>query len=177
MRRFESIVMSVLEPIKKEGTLWFREKMNSIKDNEGKQKKTGISIWYFGNNGWSPIIDLDTRYSTNTNFDFTAADDPIVTKPSNDTENGVVTTDVTYSIYNGNRELGSNANIVNETGLKKHVDDLQSQINALRARVTQLETNLTELTSTVNTISGKVNTNTSSISSLATRVSNLENAE
>lgn len=167
MRRFEALVMSQTEPTT-EGTLWLRKKHNTIGPKPNEVPPVGISIWYFGEQGWEPMYDLDTRYELSDSFDFVAAETkPIDVEVTPNPEVGLVSIEKTYSMYDGTRALGSNLNFVNETGLKKHVDDLQSQINALKERVSTLESQMT-------TLQGRVNQNTSSISSLNSRVSALE---
>ena len=163
MRRFESIVMSETEPTT-EGILWLRKKNNSIEpDSPG-----GFSIWWFGEKGWQPLYDLDTRYDLSDSIDYSASSESTGITTIPDLENGLVTIVKTYSVYNGNRTIGSNANFVNETGLKKHVDDLQFQISNLKAEVSSLKNQ-------VKTLQDTVNQNTASINALNSRVSNLEN--
>lgn len=139
MRRFESIVMSETEPVTP-GTLWMRLKKNSIKgNNDEKLPVAGMSIWWFGEKGWQPLVDLDTRYTVTNINNYEPATKPLDSEVTNKPEIGMVDTVVTYNIYNGSRGLGSNSNFVNETGLKKHVDILKSEIDSLTNRVTVLE--------------------------------------
>ena len=167
MRRFEALVMSPTEPVT-DSTLWLKGKRSTIKDLKPNElPPMGISIWYFGERGWQPLIDFDTRYNLNDLYDYAAATEPISTLVTPHHEVGIVDVDRTYSLYDASRELGNNANIVNETGLKHHVDFLQSQIDSLLARVNTLEGQLA-------TLQGRVNQNTNSISSLNSRVSALE---
>lgn len=167
MRRFEALVMSETEPLT-EGTLWLRKKHNTIGPKPNEIPPVGMSIWWFGEQGWLPMYDLDTRYELNDVFDYEAVGvNPIGIEITPNQEAGVVNIEKTYSMYSGNRALGNNVNFVNETGLKKHVDDLQAQIDALKERVELLENIVSNHTAT---LSG----HTTSISNLNTRVSALE---
>lgn len=175
MRRFESIVMSETEPVP-DGTLWLRKKKNSINTEDPESKKPfGFDIWWFGPIGWQPLLDLDTRYEyTDKVLTGGVSGVPVVTEQTKFPNIGMVRIDTTYSIYDGSRVLANNTNIVNEKGLKKHVDDLQSQINALTARVSTLESEVASLRTKVSNNSSRITDNTNSISSLSGRVSALE---
>lgn len=164
MRRFESMVMSETEPVN-HGTLWLREKKNTL-DPDGP---TQLAIWYFGDNGWQPLADFDTRFSITANPNFAGGDKSLEFAASTSPEHGIIEILLDYFIYNGDRELNNNANLVVEAALKLHVDDLQSQITALSARVSTLE-------SQVSTLQSTVATHTSTISGLASRIQALENS-
>lgn len=169
MRRFEALVMSETEPVT-EGTLWLRRKHNTIGPKPNEVPPVGMSIWWFGEQGWQPMYDLDTRYNLNDEFTFTPAGaEPISIKVTPSPEVGLVAINRKYFMYNGSRNLANNTNFVSEAGLKKHVDDLQSQIDALRGRVATLEGEVASLQS-------QVNSHSSSISSLNSRVGSLEAA-
>lgn len=185
MRRFESIVMSETEPVP-DGTLWLKKKKNSI-NNEGPNSKKpfGFDIWWFGPVGWQPLLDLDTNeyLDPDTRYEYVnhtltggVGTVPVLTEQTKFPEIGQVRIDTTYSVYDGSRALAANTNIVNETGLKKHVDDLQSQINALKARVATLESEVASLTTQVSNNSSKITSNINAINSLGRRVSFLETA-
>lgn len=177
MRRFESIVMSETEPVP-DGTLWLKKKKNSINNEDPNSKKPfGFDIWWFGPVGWQPLLDPDTRYEyVNHTLTGGVGTVPVLTEQTKFPEIGQVRIDTTYSIYDGSRALAANTNIVNETGLKKHVDDLQSQINALKARVATLESEVASLTTQVSNNSSKITSNINTINSLSERVSALETA-
>lgn len=176
MRRFEALVMSETEPVT-EGTLWLRKKHNTIGPKPNEVPPVGMSIWWFGEQGWQPMYDLDTRYELNDSFDYAAVGvKPIEVEITPSPEVGIVNIEKTYSMYSGNRTLGNNANFVNETGLKKHVDDLQAQIDALKVRVATLEGKVATLESQVATHSTQIANNRSSITTLSGRVSALETA-
>lgn len=184
MRRFESIVMSETEPVP-DGTLWLKKKKNSISNDDPSSKEPfGFDMWWFGPLGWQPLLDLDTRYEyINNTLTGSTSIVPVATAQTKYPDLGTIEVKTTYSIYNGNRALSNNTNLVNETGLKKHVDDLQSQITALVARVSTLENKVstlegkvTTLESNVNTNSSKITSNTNAINSLSNRVSVLETA-
>lgn len=174
MRRFESLVMSVNEPMT-DGTLWIRQKKNTIKDTATNTiPPAGMSIWWYGERGWMPLVDLDTRYNLHDAYAKEGVEDPIditvVSKP----EVGIVDITMTYSIYDATRELANNANLVNETGLKYHVDDLQSQIDALAERVTSLEERMTEIENRVSVLEPKVSKLQTDVSTLESRTDTLE---
>lgn len=176
MRRFESLVMSETEPIT-EGTLWLRKKHNTIGPKPNEVPPVGMSIWWFGEQGWQPLYDLDTRYRFVDTYSYNSTSgDPISVEVIPDIENGVVSIERDYSIYNGARDLNNNTNLVNETGLKKHVDDLQAKIDALKQRVSTLEDKVETLESQVASHSTQISSNRNSITSLSGRVSALESA-
>ena len=177
MRRFESIVMSETEPVP-DGTLWLKKKKNSISNDDPSSKEPfGYDIWWFGPLGWQPLLDLDTRYEyVNKTLTGGVGRVPVMTEQTKFPEIGMVRIDTTYSIYDGSRALANNTNMVNETGLKKHVDDLQRQIDALTARVVTLEGKVATLESNVSANSSKITSNTNAINSLSGRVSALETA-
>lgn len=168
MRRFEALVMSETEPVQ-HGTLWLRKKHNTIGPKPNEVPPVGMSIWWFGERGWQPMYDLDTRYDLIDNFSYGVSSTPTNIEVVQQPEVGVVTIEKTYSLYDGSRAIGNNTNFVNETGLKKHVDELQAQIDALKTRVTTLETKVESLES-------QVSINRSSISTLNNRVNSLESA-
>lgn len=173
MRKFEALVMSETEPVT-DGTLWLRRKHNTIGPKPNEVPPAGMSIWWFGEQGWQPMYDLDTRYELNDTFNYEEGAKPIDIEVTPNPEVGVVNIEKTYFMYNGNRALGNNINFVNETGLKKHVDDLQAQIDALKARVATLEGKVATLESQVSAHSTQIANNRNSITSLGNRVSSLE---
>lgn len=164
MRRFEAIVMSESEPVN-HGTLWLREKKNTLDPDGPKQ----YDIWYFGERGWQPVADFDTRFSFTKTLDYEGVTDPIDINVTKDAENGIVEVSSDYSIYSGSRALGNNANLVNETALKLHVDDLQSQISQLNVKVNTLE-------SQVSVLQGLVASHATTISELNSRITALESS-
>lgn len=167
MRRFESLVMSTTEPVT-DGTLWLKKKKSTIKDQKPNELiPMGTSIWYFGEIGWQPLIDFDTRYNLNDFYKYTSTTKPIEMRVTPHHEIGIVDIDRTYFMYDGSRNIGNNGNIVNERGLKKHVDDLQNQINTLKEKVSELEEQVASHTT-------QIENNRSSISNLTNRVSELE---
>ncbi len=177
MRRFESLVMSTTEPVT-DGTLWLKKKKNSINNEDPNSKKPfGFDIWWFGPVGWQPLLDFDTRYEyVNHTLTDGVGTVPVLTEQTKFPEIGQIRIDTTYSIYDGSRALAANTNIVNETGLKKHIDDLQGQINALKERVTTLEGEVATLKIQVSGNSSKITSNINAINSLSGRVSALETA-
>lgn len=162
MREFKTIVMSSTEPIK-EGTLWIRMKDNTVSAVPGKPDKAGMSVWYFSEFGWKPLVDLDTRYNLTYVSDTVPSDKPIDSDIETVPENGIVNITNTFHTYDGDRSIGSNSNFVVESGLKKHVDELLNKISAIESRVEQAIENIRQ--------------NTASIATLTSRVSALESAE
>lgn len=140
MRRFESIVMSESEPVN-HGTLWLRKKMNSL-DPKGPMQ---FEIWYFGDNGWQPLADFDTRYSIDNNFNYTGNDKAVNILETKDIEHGTVNTTLDFFIYDGSRQLANNNNLVNESGLKTQVDNLLNKINQINSTIQSLESRISSL--------------------------------
>lgn len=166
MRRFEALVMSQTEPVHP-GTLWLRKKHNDIGPKPNEVPPVGMSIWWFGERGWEPLYDLDTRYNLNTSYTYEESDTPILTTVTPYPNVGVVSINNEFAIYDGSRDLASTSCFVNEEGLKKHVDDLQEQINTLEGRVSTLEGEVASLRTTVNS-------HTQQIASLTNRIISLE---
>lgn len=183
MRKFESIVMSEKEPIMKAGTLWLKNKRDVIYNPDSESKmKVSRSILYYGNNGWESFIDFDTRYDIESIYDYNVKEQPIELYRFSDEEKGIVTTTINYNLYDGNRNIANSSNLVLESGLKKHVDDLQRKIDDLTRELSEVKqaiSNINQSISTINgninSISGRVSSNTNSINSLSNRVSSLEN--
>lgn len=175
MRRFESIIMSKTEPVP-DGTLWLKEKESTINNKDQEDNKPlGFDIWWFGPSGWQPLLDLDTRYKyTNQTLTDGVGEVPVVTEQTEFSNIGIVRVDNTYSIYDGSRALANNTNFVNETGLKKHVDNLQSQINTLSTKISALESKVTSLENNINNVISLLNTVNDTIDTLDSRISNLE---
>ena len=151
MRKFESIIMSNTEPLETR-TLWIKEKTGGVSPS-GDNISKGNSIWYFGNQGWTPLFDFNTKYIISDSISFDATADMIVSKDTPDNSKETVDISRIYSVYDGSRDIGENANIVNETGLKKHVESLQSQINSA---LSQIETVSSSLTNHVKAFDGHV---------------------
>lgn len=164
MRRFESIVMSETEPVN-HGTLWLKKKKNTL-DPDGPEQ---IEIWYFGENGWQPMADFDTRFSFTNNFNYTESDTPVDITIDSNPEHGIVGVLTDYFIYSGNRSMKSSSNLVNESALKLHIDDLQSQITTLNIRVNTLESQVSNLQSAVAS-------HATTIAELNSRIQALENS-
>lgn len=174
MRRFESIVMSEVEP-SAVGTLWMRPKYNTIKDNEDNPVIAGMSILYFGEVGWKPIVDLDTRYNINYTYEYTPSEDSIITNNNNNPEVGLSEiTNILY-LYDGSRDLENSANIVTEKGLKIKVDALTSEIASIKERLDDIETTISSLISENNTISSAIGNINNQIAQLSDTVSGLIN--
>lgn len=142
MRKFESIIMSNTEPLETR-TLWIKEKTGGVSPS-GNNVSKGNSIWYFGNQGWKPLFDFDTRYIFKDKISYEPSTEITSSEQTPDNENGIVNIEKTFSMYNGDRELGNNENFVNETGLKVHVDSLQSQIDSAMTLIAGLRKDLTE---------------------------------
>lgn len=166
MKKFESIIMSESEPL--HTSLWLRQALTPSKE-DGKVviRPMGFNLWWFSPQGWKPLSDFDTRYEVENNYLPDASSKPLDTETSYDYKIGVMSVVNTHFIYDASRVLGNNKNLVEETGLKHHVDDLQGQINSLKSRVSVLENKVSSLESTV---AQQSNT----ISSLASRISALE---
>lgn len=180
MIRFKSIVMSETEPVPYQGILWLKKKKSSLSSKDSDiETSLGYDIWWFSPNGWRPLLDLDTRYEyENTTITENSSSTPITIDQTNFSETGIVKVNTTYSIYDGSRTIDNNTNLVNETGLKKHVDDLQSQITTLSNKVSTLESKVSTLESKVSTLESSlsalettVNTNSTDIKSNAASIS------
>lgn len=142
MRKFESIIMSNTEPLETR-TLWIKEKTGGVSPS-GDNISKGNSIWYFGNQGWAPLFDFNTKYIISDSISYDATADMIVSKDTPDNSKETVDISRIYAVYDGSRDIGENANIVNETGLKVHVDSLQSQIDSAMTLIAGLRKDLTE---------------------------------
>lgn len=138
--------MSEVEPPKKDGTLWLRPKRTIVYDTDSKEiMKESISIWYYGNNGWESIIDFDTKYVLDKEFDYTAKSDPIYLSHHSYPNEGKVSDSIRFRLYDGSRSIGNNGNLVTETGLKKHVDELNTTINELLSVINGMNTTIENL--------------------------------
>lgn len=180
MRRFESLVMSKTEPVT-DNTLWIRRKKGLMRSKPNELSPKSVGIWYFGEDGWMPLIDFDTKYNLNDFSNFSVGTNPIKTEVIEHHDNGTIDVNKTFNFYNGNRPLEDAVNFVNETGLKKHVDDLQGQINALKSRVNTLESKVSSLEAQIGVMSSQIannsneiNNNNISINNLSSRVAVLE---
>lgn len=144
MRKFESIVMSESEPIMKMGTLWIKPERVVIGDPDSKESmKESVSLWYYGNNGWTSILDFDTNYNISIlPFDTPSEESVIPDKYQASMYNGITDIILKTYLYNGNRSIGDNSNLVTEQGLKNHIEELNSKIQ-------QLQTTIEEMTATI----------------------------
>lgn len=147
MTIFNRIVLSKVEP---ENTkdLWMRNNIPyTLKDGK-KGMPHSKSLWWFSPSGWKKLFDFDTRYETKWLFESTAqAETPLEATEVHDPVIGITEVTNTVHIYDATRTLGNNKNLVNETGLKHHVDDLQGQINSLKSQVTTLQSKVSTLES------------------------------
>lgn len=173
MKRFEAIILSEVEP--GHSCLWLRPP---------RENKGAMSLWWFSPQGWKKLFDLDTRYTTNVDFSVTPAESFMDSESTYDNFSGIVTTDTTYNVYDGSREIGDNGNLVVEKGLKYHVDNLQEQIDDmndklddLSERVESNKQDIKDLQGTIETLQDGISTVIDSIENLDTRVSALENTE
>lgn len=128
--KFNSIALSKTEP--DTGSLWMRQ----VSD---KGKDLGFSLWWFTSEGWKKLFDFDTRYNVSTSYNYTASDKPYESKEVYNPENGIVKVDNAYNLYDASRDIGNNANLVTETGLKYHVDYLQSQIDTIQQSISSID--------------------------------------
>lgn len=124
MRRFESIVMSETEPVAL-STLWLREKEDETKDK-------GLSIWYFGENGWTPIKDFDTNYQVkmNPNKEAASSEEPFSYK-SEITNPGQKQITINIDTFDGTRPVSDSSSVVLEKGLYTVYNKLNESITAL----------------------------------------------
>lgn len=182
MRRFDNIVLSENEPMKR-GSLWLKRKRQTPYNNDSKEKmKYSLSVWYYGNYGWESIIDFDTRYNINTVYDYDAGQSAVSITERGDIDKGTVTYTANIALYDGTRAIGGNTNLVVEKGLKKHVDSLQNQIDTINVKIAGIENKIASIedsivgiTSAVGQLNSSVTSLSSSINSLNSRVSALEN--
>lgn len=151
MRKFESLVMAETEPVTS-GTLWLKTKPNTTNGEDG-----GLSVWYFGENGWTPLFDSDTRYNTTYSFEKTASEVSVTSIPNVQHKDGITNVSNTMYIYDGSRELGNNYNLVTEAGLNVHVTSLQEQINNLSNSLTDLAGVTERLGQRIDTIESNLN--------------------
>lgn len=160
-KTFNKIVLSQAEP--QVSDLWMR--INIEKTPDGKAIH-GHSLWWFTSQGWKKLFDFDTRYNTTTDFKYATSDKPFESESVYDSKTGVVSISNAYHLYDGSRELTNGANIVLESGLKKHVDNLQLQINKVNDRVTTL----------TNTVNQEIQDRISGDNNLSGRINNLQDA-
>lgn len=165
MRRFDSIVMQETEP-EVNSTLWLRKSHNNIEQYGDPIGPVGTSFWWYGENGWEPLSE---RYLFKNTFHTDPSDTVTYPYAGHDEENGIITIGREWYIYDGERDIQDNYNIVLETGMKRYVDDLQSQINSLKQRVESLE-------AIVGNHTTLISSHTTSISSLNSRVTSLESS-
>lgn len=169
MKRFEAIVLSETEPI--HTSLWLRP----------DKDKHGMTIWWYSPQGWKQLFDADTRYNIKSEFDFSPAEYALVTKGTADHKNGITEVNNTYYIYDASREIGDNDNLVNEKGLKYHIDDIQDKIEAIDERIEELvtrvdtnEENINNLQESVATLQDNIGTVQESIEDIKSSVSTIE---
>lgn len=166
MRRFESVVMSETEPAS-QGTLWLRPKKNTL-DKDGP---TQFDIWYFGETGWRPIADFDTRYNFDTSYNPAPSEEGLVIEPDNSPEVGIVDNMLHFSVYDGSRKMESSRNFVLESGLKKEIDDMKDYVDN---EVRKLNGKIAELSSSLDSVSSRVSSNTDRVARVEGRLSLLE---
>lgn len=181
-KTFNKIVLSKTEPNVED--LWMRINIERLPEGSkyGKKFKHGHSLWWFSPFGWKKLFDFDTRYNVSTDYMYNGTPElPLQTETDYNPEIGIVKVVNTYYVYDGaTRDLKNTRNLVNETGLKKHVDDLQSQIDALKRRIEQAEERISTLEKGLNNeITNRASdfSNLSSkLGSLESRISSLESA-
>lgn len=139
-KTFNKIVLSHTEPNIED--LWMRINIEKLPDGKAIH---GHSLWWFTPQGWKKLFDFDTRYSVDTDYSYDISQIPFDSASAYDPKVGVVSVDNTYYLYDGSRTLSSSSNFVLEKGLKKHVDNLQSQINTLKERVDEAEESIINL--------------------------------
>lgn len=166
MRRFESIVMSETEPAS-QGTLWLRPKKNTL----DKNGPTPFDIWYFGETGWRPIADFDTRYNFDTSYTPEPSEEGLVIGPNKNLEVGIVDNILQFSVYDGSRKIQSSRNFVLESGLKKEIDDLRDYIDN---EVGKLNDKIADLSNSLDSVSSRVTSNTDRVARVEGRLSLLE---
>lgn len=175
MKIFNKVVLSETEP-ENISDFWLRDNVDPKKMTHSK------SLWWFTPEGWKKLFDFDTRYNVSWNFDYeTQSDFPMEVSESYDVTTGIDTVNNTVYIYDATRDIENNENLVNEIGLKWHVDDLQKKIDALAARVSQNEKDIASLKSRASSLEDSVKTLVEltatinqSINNLDSRVSALE---
>lgn len=161
MRKFNTVVMSVKEP-EFESALWFKQKPDSV---EGST--SGFSLWYFSEDGWKPLYDLDTRYNLSNVFSSKGVTgDPVNMEVSARPEVGLVDMKNNYSIYDGSRQIADNGNFVNEKGLKKHVDSLQGQIDVIVDTLKTMENSMLKLADSLESMSRSIDSIQAELSSI-----------
>lgn len=175
-KTFNKIVLSKTEPSVED--LWMRLTPNETNG-------IGHSLWWFTSQGWKKLFDFDTRYSINTDFSYEASKKPFDSDSTYSPETGIVDMTNTYSLYDGSRELGDNANLVTEGGLKVHVDAINKEINSIKQRLTKVETNLNNeisdrenadggLSERIDAISTRLSTITETLTSISSNINMLE---
>lgn len=166
MTTFNRIVLSRTEP-ENIHDLWMRD--NIVPLSNGKNELPhSKSLWWYCPEGWKKLFDFDTRYETGWIFEYESqADDPLEVTEVYDPVIGITKVTNTLHIYDATRDLENNWNLVNEIGLKWHVDDLQRKIDNLQSQVNTLKEQNATLNQSVSTLQ-------SNYSSLASRVAALE---
>lgn len=166
MTTFNRIVLSRTEP-ENTNDLWMRD--NIVPLSNGKNELPhSKSLWWYCPEGWKKLFDFDTRYNTEWIFEYESqADDPLETTEKYDPMTGVTKVTNTLHIYDATRDLENNWNLVNEIGLKWHVDDFQKKIDDLQVQVTTLKDLNASLNQSVSELQTKYD-------SLASRIEALE---
>ena len=158
--------MSKTEPVP-HGTLWLRPRKNTL----NKKGPTQFDIWYFSESGWKPLADFDTRYNIEPSYDKTPSKESIDISPNANLENGIVTNNINFKIYDGLRDLQSSSNFVLESGLKKEVDKIMDYINA---EISKLNGKINALSNTIDNLSRVVSNNTDRLTRIEGILSALE---
>lgn len=166
MRRFNLVVMSETEPATQD-ILWLRPKKNTM-DESGS---TQFDMWYFGETGWCPMADYDTRYNFSASYEATPSSEGLEIELNKVPEASTVDSTFHFSVYDGSREIQSSGNFVLESGLKKEIDGLKNYIDN---EVRTLNSKTTELSVNLDTVSSKVISNTDRIAMSEGRLSILE---
>lgn len=166
MITFSRIVLSGTEPTNT-NDLWMRDTAVSPSSNKNEMSHNK-SLWWYCPEGWKKLFDFDTRYDTEWMFECESqADKPLDVVEKYDPLIGITKVTNTLHIYDATRSLENNWNLVNEIGLKWHVDDLQKKINNLQSQVNTLKEQNTSLSQSLSTLQSNYN-------SLALRVTALE---
>lgn len=172
-KTFNKIVLSQIEP----GTsdLWMR--INKEKTPEG-EVVLGHSLWWFTSQGWKKLFDFDTRYSVSANYSNKGTDTLLDSTSEYNAENGIVSVDNVYNVYDATRDIGDFSNIVLEKGLKVHVENLQAQIyalgSALDSEINDRKRGDTDLNNKINNISKALGEISSVLQILESRIARLE---
>lgn len=167
-KTFNKIVLSQVEPNIED--LWMRINIEKLPDGKAIH---GHSLWWFTSRGWKKLFDFDTRYSVSTNYSYSPSQDVLDSTQEYDPRNGIVSVNNVYNLYNATREIGDNANLVTERGLKYHVDDLQKKIDDLRK---DLNSEISNRKSEDNKLSGRISSLSETVQNNTSRISALESA-